>query len=182
MHSYDITVHHIFASPGHNYFTRPRFESGKHPIVRHESVPLEPGAGIPGDRFYRSRYPVTFFSFEVAGQIAEAHAAGADIALYRRNVIIEGVNLNELIGERFRIGSVHFEGISHCAPCTWMDAVIGKGTYRLMKGRGGLRAKVIEAGTLRCGATQLLCDRLLEKDPAASAFTSPFSRESNATL
>lgn len=163
--AYPITLHHIYSSPEHNYFTRPRYEIGDAPRIDHESVRLDPGSGIPGDRFYRSRYPVTFFSSEVCDAVSEAQGVRIDPALFGRNIIVSGVNLCELIGETFAIGDIRFEGLSHCAPCTWMDAAIGKGTYALMRGRGGLRAKVLQGGTLRRGENRLTCAKTLERDP-----------------
>jgi hypothetical protein len=165
--TYDVVLRHIFRSPAHNYFTRPRFEAGDVSAEPLDSVRLEAGSGIPGDRFYASRYPVTFFSLEVAEAIAEAFPAASDLLLFRRNIIVSGVNLNELIGERFTVDDVVFEGIGHCSPCPWMDAVMGKGVYKMMVGRGGLRAKVIAGGTLKCGRQMLQCDKTLVLKPHA---------------
>lgn len=162
-----VTIHRIFRSPAHNYFARPRFQAGDAPTEPIVSVRLDPGHGIPGDRFCASRYPITFFSLEVAEAVAEVFPAATDLTLFRRNIIIRGINLNELIGERFAIGGVVFEGISHCSPCPWMDAVMGKGVYKMMIGRGGLRAKVIAGGTLKCGKEMLQCDKALVLDPSA---------------
>ena len=87
-----------------------------------------------------------------------------DSELFRRNIIISGINLCELIGRRFTIGDVTFEGMAHCNPCTWMDAVIGKGAYGMMKGRGGLRAKVLKGGGLSLGSTVLQSDIILREE------------------
>ena len=162
---YPVTLHHFFTSPSHNYFTRPKFDLGKTPTLSHTHLDLVAGRGIKDDRFEESLYPVTFFSLEVAEVIEEAFEQTIDIQLYRRNITISGLNLCELIGQRFSIGEVVFEGMAHCNPCTWMDAVIAKGTYRQMKGRGGLRAKVIQGGRLQLEETTLQSDTILTKDP-----------------
>lgn len=166
---YEVTVERILSSPAHNYFTRPRFEPGDTASVDHLSVPLQSGRGIAGDRFEHSRYPITLFSREVADLIEEAHGRSIDAALFRRNIVVSGINLSELVGVRFRLGGVLFEGVGHCAPCLWMDAAIGKGTYALMRGRGGLRAGVVEGGLLQRGTTLLACGKTLTMKPAASA-------------
>lgn len=166
IHHYGISVERILSSPEHNYFTRPRFTPGDAPTIEHESILLHSGRGIGGDRFERSRYPITLFSREVAELVAHSHGKAVDTALFRRNIIVSGVNLGELIGERFRLGEVLLEGISHCAPCPWMDAVIGKGSYALMRGRGGLRVRVVGGGVLQCGETLLTCEKHLSLDPA----------------
>lgn len=162
-----VTLHAIYSSPEHNYFTRPRFEIGNAPTISHENVTLQPGRGIDGDRFEDSRYPLTFFSLEVAEAVAAALKQPTRPELFRRNLLVSGVNLGELIGERFRIGDVLFEGISHCAPCTWMNAALGEGAYRLLRGRGGLRASVLEGGALSLGEQVLISDKPLRLPPEA---------------
>jgi MOSC domain-containing protein YiiM len=108
----------------------------------------------------------------VAEAIEQAFGREIDIRVYRRNITIAGVNLCELIGKQFYVGEVLFEGVAHCNPCTWMDAVIAKGTYRLMKGRGGLRAKVLEVGNLSLGKVMLQTDTILTKEPAEAMILS----------
>ena len=120
---------------------------------------------MENDRFELSKYPITFFSLEVATEVCKELSIPLNLELFRRNIIISGVHLNSLIGQRFTIGEVEFEGISHCAPCTWMNGVMKKGAYTLMKGRGGLRAKVIHGGTLLVGDTILSSEVDLELNP-----------------
>lgn len=165
LHRYPITLHCFFGSPKHNYFTHPKFEVGDAPTFTHQTLLLKPGRGIEGDRFEQGRYPITFFSLEVAMEMETALARMINKEDFRRNIIVSGVNLCELIGKRFTIGDVTFEGIAHCNPCTWMNAVIGQGAYALMKGRGGLRTRVIEGGEIKTGATLLQSDTILIKEP-----------------
>ena len=169
---YPVLLHHFFTSPKHNYFTRPKFETGDAPTLLHQELRFKEGRGISDDRFEESLYPVTFFSLEVAEAIEKVFEREIDIKLYRRNITISGVNLCELIGKQFYVGEVLFEGMAHCNPCTWMDAVIEKGTYRQMKGRGGLRVKVIKGGTIMLGKATLQTATILTKDPAEAMILS----------
>ena len=137
---------------------------GDAPTTVHQKLYLKAGRGIEGDRFESGRYPITFFSLEVAKLMEKEFAKKIDIEDFRRNIIISGVNLCKLIGRRFRVGDVLFEGMAHCNPCPWMNAVIGKGAYALMKGRGGLRAKVIEGGEIALGEIRLESDTILTND------------------
>lgn len=161
---YPVTIHKLFSSPRHNYFTRPKFEIGDAPTTSHDALFLTAERGIAGDRFENGLYPITFFSLEVAREMENNFPKAIDIALFRRNIIISGINLCELIGKRFRIGEVEFEGMAHCNPCPWMNTVFGKGAYALMKGRGGLRAKVVSGGELALGDNLLYSDTILVKD------------------
>jgi MOSC domain-containing protein YiiM len=87
-------------------------------------------------------------------------------------VITRNVNLNELIGQDFEIQGVRFHGMEECRPCYWMDRAIAPGTHEFLKGRGGLRAKILTDGRLRSSP------RLAEKKTDEHlAVASPFSRE-----
>ncbi len=164
-HSYPVFIHHIFTSPKHNYFTREKFDVGDAPTLEHKEIGLTQGQGLRGDRFEFSKYPVTLISAEVIDEISKDLGFKVDPKLFRRNVIISGVHLNSLIGKRFKLGDVECEGMAHCAPCTWMNAVIAKDTYKLMKGRGGLRIKVLSSGQLKCGTTTIATDEAITLDP-----------------
>lgn len=165
MNQTDIAIHHIFTSPEHNYFTREKFDVGDSKTTEHNSIELTKGSGLKGDRFEFSKYPITFFSLEVAKEVCSSLYIELDIRLFRRNITISGVHLNSLIGKRFKIGDVEFEGLAHCAPCTWMNAVMKKGAYSLMRGRGGLRAKVVNGAVLELGSATLFSDDILDVNP-----------------
>jgi len=70
-------------------------------------------------------------------------------SLARRNVIVRGFDLNDLIGQEFEVQGVRFLGTEECRPCYWMDRVFAPGTQEFLKGRGGLRAKILSDGSLR---------------------------------
>lgn len=164
-HQIEVDIHKLFTSPSHNYFTRDKFDVGDAPSVEHESIEFFEGRGLEGDRFEFSKYSITFFSLEVAEEVCSSLELDLDLKLFRRNIIISGVHLNSLIGKRFKIGDVEFEGLAHCSPCTWMNAVMKKGAYAAMRGRGGLRVKVISGGRLRCGVEELLSEEILNESP-----------------
>jgi MOSC domain-containing protein YiiM len=73
-------------------------------------------------------------------------------ALPRRNVVTRGVDLNDLIDQDFEVQGVRFHGTQECKPCYWMDRAIAPGAEEFLKGRGGLRARILSDGTLRSTA------------------------------
>ncbi len=161
-----VNILAIYSSPEHHYFTRPKFDVGTAETISHDSIDLDIGRGITGDRFEHATYPLTFISEEVMREVCNTLELVYDPQLFRRNIVISGIGLNALIGEKFYIGEVGFEGLEHCAPCTWMNAVMKKGAYALMSGRGGLRARVIAPGKLRTGESELITsDRIVFPDP-----------------
>ena len=153
-----IKISFIYSSPEHHYFTREKFKVGTAPTIEHKSVQLEANKGIADDRFEFSKYPLTFISEEVMKEVCSSLDLAYKPQLFRRNFVISGFNLNQLIGKTFKINGVVFEGLEHCAPCTWMNAVMKKGAYRAMSGRGGLRVRVLEGGTLQTGPNTLITE------------------------
>lgn len=124
------------------------------------------GQGIEGDRFfgYRPDYAgqVTFFAWEVYEAVKREFAVPQlSPDAFRRNVIVAGVALNDLIGLRFTLGGVEFEGMSEAKPCYWMDTVVTPGAERWLRGQGGLRARVLTDGDLHRGPAELVAPGLL---------------------
>ena len=134
--------------------------------VNVSGVRCRAGWGLEGDRFYGYRPDyngqITFFAWETyEAAKSELNVPALKPDAFRRNVLVEGVHLNELIGARFTLGGVEFEGMCESKPCYWMDSVVAPGAERWLRGRGGLRAKILTNGELRCGATALYAHGLL---------------------
>ena len=70
----------------------------------------------------------------------------------RRNVLTRGVNLNALVGRRFRVGEVECEGVELCEPCLPLARMNDDfGVLRGLVHRGGLRADVLSDGEIALG-------------------------------
>jgi len=159
-YTYPITIHHLYISPGHNYFGHPAGDPGTQPTYDVDTVEVKAGAGLVGDRFFGRGAAfdghVTFLAWEVVQLLTTAYGlAIATPADFRRNVVIGGIPLNALIGQSFAIDGVEFQGTKHCAPCRWMESAVATGALQALKGRGGLRAQVCSDGWLRKGAATL---------------------------
>lgn len=146
-------IRHLFISCGHNFFGHHGQPAGTNPVIEKSSVECVAGKGIRGDRFfeYKEDYKgqITFFSLEVLRDVcAQLSIPLPSPGVVRRNVMAEGVDLNQLIGNRFEIQGVQFEGVCECTPCYWMNHAIAPGAEELLKGRGGLRARILTGGTL----------------------------------
>lgn len=182
-HHYPITIHHIYLSPGHNYFGHTLGQPGEHPTVDVDVVEAHAGLGLVGDRFYGVRPDfdgqVTLFALEVF-QALQRELGLPSVApdLLRRNVVVAGVALNALIGHEFDIryadgGGVRLAGVKHCAPCRWMDASVKNGALKFLKGRGGLRCQILRNGEIRKGAATLITEVLFEQAAIVQPLTRP---------
>lgn len=123
-------------------------------MIELEEVECVAGKGLVGDRFFgwKEDYKgqVTFFQHEVHEALcAQFGVSGLAPSLYRRNLITEGVDLNHLIGQEFEVQGIRFLGTEECRPCYWMDQAMAPGAEEAMRGRGGLRAKILTSGILR---------------------------------
>ncbi len=146
----------LFISAGHNFFGHHGQEAGQNPLREVREIECVAGHGIRGDRFfdYEENYKgqITFFSNEVFDEVCRMLAAGEKFpGVARRNVVTQGVDLNSLIGIRFSVQGVQFEGVCECKPCYWMDQAIAPGAEQALQGRGGLRARILTDGILRTG-------------------------------
>jgi MOSC domain-containing protein YiiM len=176
-----ITLEHIFVSPGHNYFGKPKSGPGPHPTVDLDEAEVRAGRGLVGDRYYgvpaHYEAQITLIAAEVfAALLAELGREGLSPILTQRNIVTRGANLNQLIGQEFAIdcgaGPVQFMGTKPCSPCSWMDAMLGTGAHAFLRGRGGLRARILSDGTLRRGAATLWTPRVQD----STSLTAPIAK------
>jgi MOSC domain-containing protein YiiM len=155
-----IEIRYLFVSDGHNYYGRYGKGSLNHEVSARESVELVAGSGIVGDRFfdYKEDYKgqITFFSQSTIDAVRDelGHKL-VEGQMFRRNVVLAGVDAESLIGKHFRIGDCEFTGSCEAAPCFWMDEAVGAGTHEFLEGRGGLRARITRGGTLALGEQKL---------------------------
>lgn len=165
-----MQIRQIFISAGHNYFGHHGRAADDHPLVEVPQIECVAGHGIRGDRFYdyRDDYKgqITFFSFEVFERLTR-HFGLTDKSAgsARRNVVVSGVELNNLIGEEFSIQGVRLRGTAHCRPCYWMDQAIAPGAEKFLEGNGGLRTQILSDGVIAVGDAQLVraAPRLIER-------------------
>ena len=148
-----IRVQHLFISPGHNFVGHHGGPSGNHPITEADQVECVAGRGIRGDRYFdcKENYKgqITFFSLDLFDAMRrELTLPQVQPAATRRNVFVAGVDLNALVGQEFEIQGVRFAGVEECRPCYWMDSALGPGAEKWLKGRGGLRARILTNGVL----------------------------------
>jgi hypothetical protein len=136
------------------------------PMQLLEVAQARAGRGFDGDRYAagagtftlragrRPGYDLTLIAAEVLDGMAAAGQV-LDFAGSRRNVLTRGIDVNALVGRRFRIGDVLCEGRRLCEPCVHLDRLSGPGVLRPLIHRGGLRADVLTDGEVRLGAPVL---------------------------
>ena len=152
-----VEICHLYISPGHNFVGHHGREPSEHASIEVPAIECLAGRGIRGDRYcdFKDDYKgqITFFSLEVFDELCGAlEVQDCSPAAVRRNVITRDVDLNELIDQEFEIQGVRFHGTQECQPCYWMDRAVAPGAETFLKGRGGLRARILSDGELRSTA------------------------------
>ncbi|MBU3556474.1 MOSC domain-containing protein [Polynucleobacter sp. Ross1-W9] len=78
-----------------------------------------------------------------------------DAAETRRNIVLEGITateLNDLVGKQFQLGNLQLLGTELCTPCERPAQLLSKPSFmEAFEGRGGIRAEVLNTGTLAIG-------------------------------
>jgi MOSC domain-containing protein YiiM len=128
-------------------------------ILEKEQVLAVPGKGLQGDYYFSDTsekrgdpgYELTLIESEVFKAIEAEHKISLNPGDSRRNLVTEGVYLNDLVGKEFRVGNVTLMGIRLCEPCSHLAKLTQKEILPALVRRGGLRAQILTEGIIRVG-------------------------------
>ena len=71
---------------------------------------------------------------------------------FRRNIVTSGIQLNELVGKKLKIGDVELEGIDLCRPCKHLTEMLGEANIlKEFLRRGGLRCQILSSSKIKIG-------------------------------
>jgi|SRR5688572_12640840 len=121
-----------------------------------ERVRALAGRGLEGNRyFYDGDAPpgraLTLIAAEALeeGEVESGVPLGADES--RRNVLTRGIDVNALVGRRFRVGEVECYGVELCEPCRSLEGMTRPGIVKAYVHRAGLNADILTDGEIRVG-------------------------------
>jgi len=128
-------------------------------------APMEPrqfvsaltDGGLDGDRYADSanrrgpEYQVTLIESENIAAFSELVDVPFTPDMPRRNIVTQGVRLNDLCGKRFKVGGVTLEGLELCEPCALFAKRTHREVLKYFPRKGGLRARIVEGGEIRVG-------------------------------
>jgi MOSC domain-containing protein YiiM len=125
------------------------------PTTAVEQIYVVPGKGIRGDRYFRqiengemhskSGQEITLIEIEAISALLDENIRITPDQT-RRNIITQGVPLNDLVGCVFSVGNIHLRGIRLCEPCNYLASLTDTRVLTGLKHRGGLRAEIIIEG------------------------------------
>jgi MOSC domain-containing protein YiiM len=108
------------------------------------------GKGLEGDRHFHEdgARPGQALTLVDAAVVEEV---GLRLGETRRQVTVRGVELNELVGKRFRVGEVECLGVELCEPCAHLQEMTRPGIIKELAHRAGINADIVVGGTIRVG-------------------------------
>jgi MOSC domain-containing protein YiiM len=132
-----------------------------------------PAQGLEGDRYFTKQgtfsttagavRDVTLIESEAVEALNSKLGSRFSAADMRRNLVTRGVALNHLVGRDFRVGGVLLRGERLCQPCSYLESLTQIGVKAAMMHRAGLRAEILQAGTIHIGDAIAALDDPLEQ-------------------
>jgi MOSC domain-containing protein YiiM len=122
-----------------------------------DRVRAHAGKGLEGNRYFFAdgAAPAGTAITLIAAEALEAFEAETGIPLSaaesRRNVLVRGIDVNALVGKRFRVGEIECEGVELCEPCSTLEGMTRPGVIKGMVHRAGLNADVLTDGEIAVG-------------------------------
>src|SRR5919204_1307146 len=115
------------------------------------------GKGLEGNRYFYADgdAPDGRALTLIAAEALEAFEQDTNIVLSaaetRRNVLTRGIDVNALVGKRFRVGNVECRGVGLCEPCLHLQSLTRPGVLNGLVHRAGLNADILGDGEIAVG-------------------------------
>lgn len=128
------------------------------------------GKGLEGDRyanlegsfskFHGKRRHLSVIAQETIDRVRDEHGIDLPPGQHRRNVVVEGIELHDLLGKTLQFGDIRVRVDSPCAPCAYLEKKTQPGVLAAFKAAGGagIRAEILESGTLKVGDAVSILD------------------------
>tara|TARA_B100001540_G_C15735846_1_gene609846 strand:+ start:483 stop:923 length:441 start_codon:yes stop_codon:yes gene_type:complete len=121
-----------------------------------ESIEVLTDKGVVGDRHFKNfNDPYCQLSLIESENIDHYNIKyGLNISYinFRRNIVTKGIQLNELVGKKFKIGNVKVEGIDLCRPCRHLTEILSQNNIlKEFLRKGGLRCKILSSSKITIG-------------------------------
>jgi len=120
-----------------------------------DTVSAVAGKGLEGDRHFRETgakpgQALTLVEQDVVEDV------GLQPGDTRRQLTVSGAGstgaaLNDLVGKRFRVGSVECYGVELCEPCDHLERMTRPGIIKDLVHRGGINADILTDGVISVG-------------------------------
>jgi MOSC domain-containing protein YiiM len=120
------------------------------------SVEVIAGKGIVKDRRFKENNnkieQITLIEIENINYYNRLTGTSISSIDFRRNIITEGIKLNELVNKEFLIGEIRVKAHDLCRPCKYLQERLKQGNIiKEFLRRGGLRCEILNSGKINVG-------------------------------
>jgi len=122
-------------------------------IIKIDSVDAIAGKGLVNDRFFKDNNhknaQLTLIEKENIDDFNTSLKAPIPYINFRRNIITEGIKLNELIGKEICLGEVKIKIHELCEPCKHLqDLTKQENLVKKLLHKGGIRSEILSNGKI----------------------------------
>jgi len=114
------------------------------------------GKGLINDRHYRidndKKCQITLIEIENINYYNKIYGTSIPSIDFRRNIITEGIRLNDLVGKEFFVGKIKVKAHDLCRPCKHLQGLLEKkNIIKEFLLKGGLRCEILTSGKIFVG-------------------------------
>ena len=125
-------------------------------MIKVNSATAIAGKGLINDRHYiennEKKNQITLIEIENINNYNKINSSSILPTNFRRNIITEGIRLNELVGCEFLIGKVKVKAHDLCRPCKYLqESLKQKNLVKEFLNKGGLRCEILTDGKINIG-------------------------------
>ena len=122
-------------------------------IVSVNNVEAIKGKGLVNEKHFKEnnekRSQITLIEIENINHYNKITGTTIPAINFLRNIITEGIQLNELVGKEFSIGAVKVKAHDLCRPCKHLqESIQQKNTVKELLHTGGLRCEILSSGKI----------------------------------
>ena len=122
-------------------------------IVNLNDVEAIKGKGLVNERHFKEnnekRCQITLIEIENINHYNKINGTSIPAINFLRNIVTEGIRLNELIGKEFSIGSVKLKAHDLCRPCRYLqESLQQKNIVQELLHTAGLRCEILSSGKI----------------------------------
>ena len=114
------------------------------------------GSGIVNDRHFRQdnhiKSQITLIEVENINYYNKITGTTISPEEFRRNIVTQGIRLNDLVGKEFLVGSIKLKAHDLCRPCKYLQKTLNqKNTIKELLLKGGIRCEILNDGKIVVG-------------------------------
>ena len=121
-----------------------------------DSVESIAGKGLINDRHFKENNQkesqITLIEIENINYYNKVTKTSILPKDFRRNIITEGIKLNELVGKEFFIGKVKVKAHDLCRPCKYLENSLNQKNFiKELLRKAGVRCEILSSGKIFVG-------------------------------